>query len=189
MPVLDGPSALQEALRENERLTDRCLAAEQQVGDLANLYVAVNSLHAATEPAAVIDALREIVANLLGSEEFALFETDAGNGHIRLVAASGVAAFRFETLELGTGVIGTVAETGRQHIRREGGCGQSGSDESITACLPLRIGTTVTGVLAIFQLLPHKGTLDAPDFDLFEVLSAHLAPALLLARLYKGGRA
>jgi hypothetical protein len=188
MPLVDATSALQEALRENARLTERCLAAEQQVGDLANLYVAVNSLHAATEPA-VIAALREIVANLVGSEEFALFETDARNGHIRLVAASGVAAFRFETLELGTGIIGTVAETGRPHVRREGGCGQSGSDESITACLPLRIGTTVTGVLAIFQLLPHKGTLDAPDFDLFEVLSAHLAPALLLARLAKGGRA
>ena len=180
---------LQEALRENARLTERVLATEQQVSDLANLYVAVTSLHAATEPQALIATLREIVANLVGSEEFALFETDARNGHIRLVEASGVAAFRFESIELGSGVIGTVAETGRPLVRREGGCGQSGSDDSITACLPLRIGTTVTGVLAIFQLLPHKGTLEAPDLDLFEVLSAHLAPALLLTRLYQRGRA
>jgi len=179
---------LQEALRENARLTERSLAVEQQVTDLASLYVAVNSLHAATEPSGVLAALREIVANLVGSEEFALFDSDARNGHIRLVAASGVAAFRFEAIEIGSGIIGTVAETGRSYVRREGGSGQSGSDESITACLPLRIGTAVTGVLAIFHLLPHKGALEDPDLDLFEVLSAHLAPALQFARFYHGGR-
>ena len=65
---------------------------------------------------------------------------------------------------------------------------RSGSDESITACLPLRIGTAVTGVLAIFHLLPHKGALEDPDLDLFEALSAHVAPALQFARCYHGGR-
>jgi hypothetical protein len=180
---------LEEALRENARLTDRFLAAEQQVSDLANLYVAVNSLHGATEPAAVIAALREIVANLVGSEEFALFETDARHGHIRLVAAAGVAAFRFEAIEIDNGIIGTVAETGRPYVRRQGGSGQSGSDESITACLPLRIGTSVAGVLAIFHLLPHKGALEGPDLDLFELLSAHVMPALLFSRFHSGVRA
>jgi GAF domain-containing protein len=180
---------LQEALRENARLTERTLATEQQVSDLANLYVAVNSLHGATEPAGVLEALREIVANLVGSEEFALFDTDSRNGHIRVVATSGVAAFRFEAIEIGSGIIGTVAETGRPYVRREGGSGQSGSDESISACLPLRIGTSVTGVLAIFHLLPHKGALEAPDLELFEVLSAHVAPALQFSRFYHGRRA
>jgi hypothetical protein len=187
MPLIDEP--LQEALRENARLTERYLAAEQQVSDLANLYVAVNSLHGATEPADVLAALREIVANLVGSEEFALFETEPRSGHIRFVAASGVAAFRFETVEIGNGIIGTVAETGRPYVRRQGGDGQSGSDESITACLPLRIGTSISGVLAIFHLLPHKGALEDPDLDLFELLSAHVAPALLFSRIYTGGRA
>ena len=179
---------LEEALRENARLTDRFLAAEQQVSDLANLYVAVNSLHAATDPAAVVAALREIVANLVGSEEFALFETDVRRGHIRLVAASGVAAFRFEAIEIDGGIIGRVAESGRPFIRREGGSGAPGTDESITACLPLRARTTVAGVLAIFHLLPHKGTLEDGDLDLFEALSAHVAPALLFSRLQSGGR-
>lgn len=181
--------ALAAALRENERLTERYLAAEQQVSDLAKLYVAVNSLHSATEPAAVLAAVREIVANLVGSEEFALFETEARHGHIRLVATSGVAAFRFEAVEIGCGIIGTVAETGRPYIRGQGGSGQSGSDESITACLPLRVGASVAGVLAIFHLLPHKNALEEADLDLFELLSAHAAPALFFSRLYGGGRA
>jgi len=179
--------ALREALRENERLTDRSLAAEQQVGDLATLYAAVNSLHGATDPHAVVATVCEIVANLVGSEEMALFESDARNEHIKLVATCGVAASRFDSLEVGTGVIGAVAETGRPFVRQEGGTGDPGSDASITACLPLRIGTSVAGVLAIFRLLPHKGTLEKGDRDLFEVLSAHVAPALLFARVYNGG--
>ena len=70
---------------------------------------------------------------------------------------------------------------------RRAAAGDPGSDASITACLPLRIGTSVVGVLAIFRLLPHKGTLEDGDRDLFEVLSAHVAPALLFARVYDGG--
>jgi transcriptional regulator with GAF, ATPase, and Fis domain len=180
---------LEQALRENERLTERYLAAEQQVSDLAALYVAVNRLHGATDLPALVAAVSEIVANMVGSEEMALFETDARHDHIRLVAAAGVAAFRFEAVEIGSGIIGTVAETGRPYVRRDGGSGQSGSDESITACLPLRIGTAVTGVLAIFHLLPHKGSLEERDLDFLEVLSAHVAPAMYLARVYHGGRA
>jgi hypothetical protein len=39
-------------------------------------------------------------------------------------------------------------------------------------------------VLAVFRLLPHKGRLDAIDIDLFDVLAAHAASALLFTRLY-----
>ena len=180
---------LQEALRENTRLTDRFLAAEQQVSDLANLYVAVNSLHGATEPPAVVSAVREIVANLVGSEEFALFETEPRSGLIRLIAASGVDTGPFAAVEVGDGIIGRVAESGRPFIRREGGTGVPGTDASITACLPLRARTSVAGVLAIFRLLPHKGTLEDGDLDLFDALTAHVAPALLFSRFYHGARA
>lgn len=180
---------LQEALRENARLTDRFLAAEQQVSDLANLYVAVNSLHGATEPPAVIAAVGEIVANLVGSEELALFETEPRSGHIRLIAASGVDAALFDALEVGEGVIGRVAESGRPFVRREGGNGTPGTESSITACLPLRVRTSVAGVLAIFRLLPHKGALEERDLDLFDALTAHVAPALLFSRFQSGVRA
>jgi hypothetical protein len=189
--LIDGTAEeqLDEALRENARLTERFLAAEQQVSDLANLYVAMNSLHGATGPPAVVAAVREIVANLVGSEEFALFETEPRDGHIRLVASSGVDATPFRALDAGDGVIGRVAESGRAFIRREGGSGAPGTDGSITACLPLRVRASVAGVLAIFRLLPHKGTLEDGDLDLFEVLSAHVAPALLFSRMYNGARA
>ena len=49
---------------------------------------------------------------------------------------------------------------------------------------PLRRDGEIVGVLAVFRLLPHKGSLDAIDIDLFDVLAAHAASALLFTRLY-----
>jgi chemotaxis protein CheD len=175
---------LQEALRDIDRLSERLLGAEQHVGELANLLVAVNSLHGAADPAGVVAAVRDIVANLVGSEEFALF--DVAGSHARLVDSSGVIG---DTLaDVSTGIIGAVASTGKPFIRRAGGAGVPGSDASITACLPLRIRGSVVGVLAIFRLLPHKSLLEAGDLALFDLLSTHVASALLLSRPEGEGR-
>ena len=105
---------LQAALRDNDRLYERLLGAQQQVGELANLLVALNSLHGAADPAGVFLAVREVVANLVGSEEFALFEIGPGN-RTRLMDASGVI-----TDALGDPAAGIQAErkTLQQYIQR-----------------------------------------------------------------------
>lgn len=170
---------LQAALRDNDRLYERLLGAEQQVGELANLLVALNSLHGAADPAGVFLAVREVVANLVGSEEFALFEIGPGN-RTRLMDASGVITDALG--DPGAGIVGAVASSGKPFIRRAGGAGVPGSDASITACLPLCIRGSVVGVLAIFRLLPHKSALEDGDLALFDLLSTHVASALLLSR-------
>jgi chemotaxis protein CheD len=174
-----GPDPLQAALRDNDRLYERLLGAEQQVGQLANLLVALNSLHGAANPAGVFLAVREVVANLVGSEEFALFEVGPGN-RTQLLDASGVITDALGDSD--AGIVGAVATTGKPFIRRAGGAGVPGSDASITACLPLRIRGSVVGVLAIFRLLPHKAALEDGDLALFDLLSTHVASALLVAR-------
>ncbi len=183
----DALDALREALRENERLTDRSLAAEQQVGDLAN------ALRGGQQPPRRHRSARGRGDRLRDRREPDGLRGDgalrerARNGHINLVAACGVAAFRFDSLEVGTGVIGAVAETGRPFVRRRAGPVDPGSDESITACLPLRIGTSVVGVLAIFRLLPHKGTLENGDLrSLRAAVGPRGAGAALLAGLQRG---
>ena len=174
-----GTDPLQAALRDNDRLYERLLGAEQQVGHLANLLVALNSLHGAADPAGVFLAVREVVANLVGSEEFALFEVGPGN-RPRLLDASGVISDALG--DPAAGIVGAVASSGKPFIRRAGGAGIPGSDASITACLPLRIRASVVGVLAIFRLLPHKSAVEDGDLALFDLLSTHVAWALLLSR-------
>jgi GAF domain-containing protein len=182
-------AALAAVLRENGQLAGLYLAAEQRIGDLANLFVAVNSIHGATDTAGVVVAVREIVANLVGSEEMAIFEAERGTGRLTLVAALGIDPAAVQDLRLGQGAVGEVAATGQPLIRREGGTGEPGTDGALTACLPLLVGSSVVGALAIYRLLPHKHALEQVDLDLFDLLSAHVGAALLFSRLYAGDAA
>lgn len=173
---------------ENERL--RTLVdslkteSEAQVSNLACLYVAVTSVHGALDRPAVLSSVQEIVTNLIGSEEMAIFETDAAHGRLTLLASTGIEPGPYQDIYIGEGAIGRAAATGARLVRQEGGSLTEDGDAALTACIPLRVAGRIVGVLAVFRLLPHKGRLDAIDIDLFDVLAAHAASALLFTRLY-----
>ena len=172
---------------ENERLrtlVDSLKAeSEAQVSNLASLYVAVTSVHGALDRPSVLSSVQEIVTNLVGSEEMAIFEIDASNSRLVLLASTGIEPGPYQEISVGEGAIGKAA-TGARLIRPEGGSLTEDGDASLSACIPLKIAGRVVGVLAVFRLLPHKGHLDAVDLDLFDVLAAHAASALLFTRLY-----
>jgi GAF domain-containing protein len=179
---------VQGLLDENERLrllVDGLKAdSEAQVANLASLYVAVTSVHGALERPSVLTSVQEIVTNLIGSEEMAIFEIDAAHRRLTLLASFGIEPGRYQGISLGDGAIGRVAATGERLIRQDGGSLTEDGDAALTACIPLKVAGRVVGVLAVFRLLPHKGRLDAIDIDLFDVLAAHAASALLFTRLY-----
>jgi GAF domain-containing protein len=173
---------------ENERLrtlVDSLKAeSEAHVAHLASLYVAVTSMHGAVDRPTVLSSVQEIVTNLIGSEEMAIFETDAAHGRLTLLASLGIEPGPYQEVTIGEGAIGRAAATGERLIRQEGGSLVEDGDAALTACIPLNVAGRVVGVLAVFRLLPHKGRLDAIDIDLFDVLAAHAASALLFTRLY-----
>jgi len=179
---------VQDLQAENERLrtlVDSLKAeSEAQVSNLASLYVAVTSVHGALDRPTVLSSVQEIVTNLIGSEEMAIFETDAAHGRLTLLASMGIEPVLYQEVTLGEGAIGRAAATGERLIRQEGGSLTEDGDAALTACIPLNVVGRVVGVLAVFRLLPHKGSLDAVDIDLFDVLAAHAASALLFTRLY-----
>ena len=179
---------VQGLLAENERLrllVDGLKAeSEAQVGNLASLYVAVTSVHDALDRPSVLSSVQEIVTNLIGSEEMAIFETDATRGRVTLLASIGIEPGPYQEIALGEGAIGRAAATDERLIRQDGGSLTEDGDAALTACIPLKVAGRVVGVLAVFRLLPHKGSLDAIDIDLFDVLAAHAASALLFTRLY-----
>ena len=178
---------VQDLMAENERLrtlVDRLKTeSEAQVSNLASLYVAVTSVHGAPDRPAVLSSVQEIVTNLIGSEEMAIFETDPRHSRLTLLASTGIEPGPFQEICFGEGAIGRAA-TGERLIRPEGGSHTEDGDAALTACIPLTVGGRVVGVLAVFRLLPHKGRLDANDIELFDVLAAHAANALVFSRLY-----
>jgi hypothetical protein len=116
---------VQGLLAENERLrvlVDGLKAeSEAQVANLASLYVAVTSVHGALDRPSVLSSVQEIVTNLIGSEEMAIFETDAARGRLRLLASMGIEPGPYQDIALGEGAIGRAALTGERLIRQEGG--------------------------------------------------------------------
>jgi GAF domain-containing protein len=179
---------VQGLLAENERLhlllEGLKAESEAQVANLASLYVAVTSVHGALDRPSVLSSVQEIVTNLIGSEEMAVFEIDAARNRLTLLASLGIEPAAYQMIALGDGVIGRCALTGERLIREDGGSPTEAGDAALTACIPLTVAGRVMGVLAVFRLLPHKGRLDAIDIDLFDVLAAHAASALLFTRLY-----
>jgi len=178
----------EELTAENEALHARIesmkAAAEEQMANMASLYIAVNSLHAALDRTAVLASVQDVVTTLIGSEEMAIFEVDRDHRHVNLLASQGVETGRYQQVRLGDGIIGTSASTGEAVIRTQGGSVDGQGDDAITACIPMKIGQRVLGVIAIFRLLPHKGGLTSVDLDLLDLLSTHAAVALLFTRLY-----
>lgn len=178
----------EELAAENEALRARIesmkIAAEEQMANMASLYIAVNSLHAALDRTSVLSSVQDVVTTLIGSEEMAIFEVDPEHRRLKLLASQGIEPGQYQEVYLGDGLIGSAAMSGTPLIRPEGGSGERQGDDAITACIPMRIGQRVLGVIAVFRLLPHKGGLNAVDLDLLDLLSTHAAVALLFARLY-----
>jgi hypothetical protein len=184
-------SALQRKLSnieaEHHRFSSEFEALEQQNSDLSNLYVASYRLHATLDRKEVLAIIQEIVINLIGCEELAVFEVTPDGGALTLAASFGIDASRFQRVTLGAGAIGRAARAGElylaEHKVKTGA--QSFPEESdLTTCIPLKLDGRVTGAIALFRLLPQKARLEALDKELFELLATHAATALYCAGLH-----
>lgn len=176
-------SAIEERSR---RFTQQFLQVERQNSNLANLYVAAYQLHGTLERDEVLAGIQEILANLVGSEEIAIFELPEGGRQLSLLASTGIDAARYRTVRLGEGPIGRVAESGEMFLCGPGSGSEQRAEEEpeLTACVPLRLPGRVIGAIAIFRLLPQKAGLESIDRELFALLDTHAATALYCASLH-----
>ncbi len=182
---------LAEIQDENRRLCDEYVAVQQQNSDLVNLYAAVERLHSAPDRAEVLAAIQEIVVNLIGSEELALFELSPDGRRFAPAHAFGIDADDLQEIPVGSGTVGRVAAHGMPAIAGEEGAPALEEASHLTACIPLKLGDKVTGALAIYRLVGHKQSLTDLDREIFAVLEKHAALALHTSALRQanaGGR-
>lgn len=181
--VEERASLQQQLAKSQEELLhwqERCIGWEEQNSMLTTLYVACQRLHSSLERAEALLALREIIANLVGCEEYALVEL-AANG-LRVEDAWGLQSGGCLDRPLVAGRIREVIQRGEAFIASEG------ADPELTACLPLKREGAVTGVLVLFRLLSHKGELQELDRELFRLLESHLASVLYCTDLHESRR-
>jgi len=144
---------------------------EPRNDSLINLFIAAARLHASLDRAGVLAAIREILSDLIGSQAMAVFEVDAAGDALSLVESIGVDANSMRRIALGTDLIGTVAKTGAAYFSDD-------AESKVVACVPLKIGASVTGAIVLFRLLEQKQQLEMSDRELLDFMSTHAALAL-----------
>jgi len=66
---------------------------------------------------------------------------------------------------------------------------EGGGHRMIWGFLPMRIDDRIVGVIIVYSVLPQKEHFVSVDFELFKMLGAHAASALVGAMLYAAGDA
>jgi len=158
---------------------------EQQNADLANLYVASYRLHETLERREVLAIIQEILANLVGSEDIGVYELSEDGLTLTALWSAGLDATKWKTLPARTGVIGRAIESREIYVGGSTPAPEALPHEAtLTACVPLTLGSTIIGAITVFRLLDHKTELTRVDQELFELLATHAATALYCTGLH-----
>jgi hypothetical protein len=176
--------------KERQAYLKRYLEVEAQNANVSNLYVATLRLHGSIDHNDVLAAIHEIVINLVGCEELAVFEINTQGTALFLSSSHGIERAPFERVALGAGIIGGCAASGRAYVANSAGGSRSGPEAHLTACVPLMVEGVVTGAVAIFRLLGHKPGLEQIDHELLALIGSHAATALYCTSAveHTGGR-
>ena len=167
--------------REAKRYYERYVEAQVKGASVATLYVASSRLRASIDRTEVISAIEEIVVGLVGSEEVVIYETTDDGATLVPMSWLGVDPTQTPSEHVGEGTIGAAAATGVTWVALDSEAPPTVAD--LTACVPLRIGHTTVGAIAIFRMLEHKRALEPVDRELFTLLSTQAAMALLCSKL------
>jgi hypothetical protein len=178
---LVGRSARAEAVKAN--FTQMYEEVEGELANFANLYVATAQLHSARSVRNVLRALKELLAQLLGAAAFAVYFVSDDGEHLVAIASEGVDVADVTRVSAHQGPIGRAFTSGElvYDVARDV---SKASLEDPVALIPLHMDGRVHGVIAIFGTLPQKTEFVTIDRELFKLLGAQAAPALVNARIF-----
>lgn len=174
-------SARAEAVKAN--FTQMYEEVEGELANFANLYVATSQLHSARSVRNVLRALKELLAQLLGAAAFAVYFVSDDGGELVAIATEGVEPAEVARIPAKKGPIGRVFTTGDLAFDQNRDVSKLSIEDPV-ALIPLHLDGRVHGVIAIFGTLPQKTEFVSIDRELFKLLGAQVAPALVNARLF-----
>jgi hypothetical protein len=153
-------------------LRNRCDDAEESKAHLARMAVASARLHESDDPAESLRNLQDVLVNLIGTEQIAVWSLSADGRTFDLRASLGIDAEPWRQVPVGNGMLGKTLASGEIVLQAQTDGGQP------TACIPLLVGRRVVGVVAVFRLLPHRSGLGPQDDDVFRLVSQQAGYAL-----------
>jgi len=183
----DGNSAIPTGTEEL-RLRVQQLSLREQIERNHFLLMRLNAANAqliqSLEQGDVFEAIAEIIANLIGSEEIAVFDYHPAEQNFSLAWSMGVQADALQPFLCGAGMFGRAVEQGlSQFQERQPETALLPYEKNLTACIILKSSREIVGVIAIFGLLPQKSNLEWADFELLKFLETYGAVAIKYQRL------
>jgi|GEM_PF-2009335 len=152
-----------------ESLRDRCEDLEEDKAHLNRLCVASAQLHEGTSLAENLRALQDVLVNLLGSEQIAIWSLGPDGRTLELRASQGIDAESWRRVAMGEGDVGRAAASGDILALAPAAVGLP------TLCIPLKLGERVIGVVAVYRLLPHRHGFQPRDQEVFELIARQAA--------------
>ena len=173
---------------EELRLRVQQLSLREQIERKHFLLMRLNAANArrtqSLEQGDAFEAIAEIIANLIGCEEVAMFDYHPGEQSFSLAWWSGVDAAAMQPFFCGAGMFGRAVELGVSLYReRQPETSLLPHEKNLTACIILKSSGEVVGVVALFGLLPQKNQLEWADFELVKFLETYGAVAIKFQRL------
>jgi hypothetical protein len=179
-------SELTSRYREAEAITTEFTARVQEVesefANLANLFVASNQLHSSLSPRGVTRRIKEVLAQLVGAERYAMYLVNPEGEELIPIASEGVPGNELIPVRIAGTRIGDVLMKGSASVADSDP--SQGTLQDPPAVIPLSLDDRVVGTIAIFSTLAQKNKFDTVDFELFKLLGQHAAQALVAASLF-----
>src|SRR5690606_12300507 len=83
-------SRTERAEKETSQFNARFSEVENEFANLANLFVASNQLHASLSPRGVVRRIKEVLAQLVGAESYAMYLLNGEGTELVPIASEGV---------------------------------------------------------------------------------------------------
>jgi GAF domain-containing protein len=173
--------------RHVSELAIELATADEKVGDLQKLILAAQRLDACADRAAVLEALRDIVITVIGSDDFVILAMDDDGCTLWPILGVGQSGAACGPLLVTDDLVATAFRSGRRVIAPPRGASGGPARADTVACVPLTSGSRKVGMLVLFTLLAHRAELRRNDVDVLDFLSAHAATALQIADLRAAG--
>ena len=175
---------------EELRVRVQRLSLREQIERNHFLLMRLNAANArlieSLERGDVFQAIGEIIANLIGSEEVALFDYHPARQDFSLAWSTGVEANALQPFLCGAGMFGRAVEQGRSQFQeRQPETALLPYERNLTACVILKSSGETVGVIAIFGLQAQKNNLEWSDFELLKFLETYGAVAIKFQRLQR----
>jgi hypothetical protein len=170
------------AVQEIHDFQGRYSEVEKELDAMANLYVASYQLHATLEPHEVLSIVEQVLMQFVGVGAFAIYlkrQRDEGR-FLEPVHAFQCEGMTIEEVTWNEGAIGEAAQTQVYFVNHPDKIDQAGAP---LACIPMVLGDTTAGVIAIYGLLEQKKEFVDIDFEIFKLLAHHAASAIIGAGL------